>query len=251
MLLISTLFFATRTLGQDTSAEAIPVNAPPIDFSQSQVPINNCVNANDWAITLDDGPSKNIPAVLQILRDKAAVATFFVNGRNFADLVGNQQDKDNLASVFAAGHQIATHTFEHPDLTTLSVQAIYDQMRSNDIAIRNIIGVRPIHFRLPFLSTNDVVNAAIGTWGYRTVGVNVDTKDYQFSSLALADAVAGNQQSYLAALSLNPSSVISLNHDFTTQITAWLPAMIDDIRARGFNLVNIQTCLGDPAAYRP
>ena len=202
-------------------------------------------------MTFDDGPSTNIPSVLQILKSKGAIGTFFVNGHNYADLVNSPTSIQYLRDIDSAGHQIGTHTFEHVDLTTQSIQGIWDQMRLNDEAIRNILGKRPIHFRLPYLSTNDQVNAAIGSWGYRIVGVNVDTNDWRYSTLGLGDAFTATQQSYYAALSLNPSSAISLDHDFTNQITTWLPWMIDDIRARGFNLVTARQCLGDPSAYRP
>jgi peptidoglycan/xylan/chitin deacetylase (PgdA/CDA1 family) len=91
-----------------------------------------------------------------------------VNALNFADMTSpTSPDSVNLKKIFDLGHQVGTHTYSHKDLTTLSTQGMWDEMRLNDDAIKAIIGKRPIHMRPPFLASNAAVLTAMGSWGYK------------------------------------------------------------------------------------
>src|SRR4051794_34644516 len=60
------------------------------------------------ALTFDDGPHpEGTPATLEVLRDRGAVATFF--------LVGEQVERHGslAAEIAAAGHRIALHGQRH------------------------------------------------------------------------------------------------------------------------------------------
>jgi peptidoglycan/xylan/chitin deacetylase (PgdA/CDA1 family) len=136
--------------------------------------------------------------------------------------------------------QIGSHSFSHADLALLGDSDLYDQVKQNEDAIYNVIGKRPKHFRLPYLSYNERVLAALGSWGYTVIGVNLDTKDYAHNNQP--NEMSLNQDAYLAVMSQNPRSVISLNHDFTRGCAQWLEMMIDDARSRGFAFVTTEEC---------
>lgn len=221
---------------------------PAIDASKAATVLNQCATPGMFAITLDDGPAVNTAAALAALKEKNAVATFFVNGHNQVDLNTDTAAQARLKDIYAAGHQVGSHTYTHADLASLSVDAIWTEMQSNDDLIFSLIGVRPIHVRLPFLSGNQQVYDALGSWGYRIAGVNLDTRDFEHSGgpTELAD----NMANFNTAMDLKHPSYIALNHDFTAQIGPWISQMVDAVRARGFKLVTIHECLGDADAYR-
>src|SRR5690606_909630 len=63
------------------------------------------------ALTFDDGPDpRYTPAILDILAERGAKATFFVIGKN---AVAYPQ---LLKRIFDEGHDIANHTYTHRDL---------------------------------------------------------------------------------------------------------------------------------------
>ncbi len=72
----------------------------------------HCRTPGSYAMTFDDGPSDNYPAVLSILAKKAVPATFFVMGSKLQE----PANQALLRSAHEQGHQISNHTYSHPDL---------------------------------------------------------------------------------------------------------------------------------------
>jgi peptidoglycan/xylan/chitin deacetylase (PgdA/CDA1 family) len=66
------------------------------------------VKANALALTLDDGPGSRLtPAILEMLDEYNAKATFFLLGRNIAG-------REAIArQIFTAGHEICSHGYDH------------------------------------------------------------------------------------------------------------------------------------------
>jgi peptidoglycan/xylan/chitin deacetylase (PgdA/CDA1 family) len=76
------------------------------------------------ALTFDDGPDPAYtPKVLELLRQYHASATFFVLGERAV----SQQSL--LQRELASGMEIGNHTWSHPNLTTLSVQQAWNEIR--------------------------------------------------------------------------------------------------------------------------
>lgn len=76
------------------------------------------------ALTFDDGPnSYYTPQLLDILYEKQVPATFFLVGEKFD---GNEL---LIKEMVASGHEIASHTFSHHDLTTLNIQQIQQEIQ--------------------------------------------------------------------------------------------------------------------------
>jgi len=65
-----------------------------------------------------------------------------MNGDNY----GCIYDEENVAilqQVYAAGHQIASHTWSHPDITTLSNDQLDVEILRLDQAFIKILGIKP------------------------------------------------------------------------------------------------------------
>jgi peptidoglycan/xylan/chitin deacetylase (PgdA/CDA1 family) len=219
---------------------------PTLDSLKRAEIISKCVDTGNFALTLDDGPSKNVPEILEKLKELNVPVTFFVNAKNYADLENNVQDKENLAAIFNAGHQIGTHSYKHADMATLSYLEIYQDMNKNDAAIKAIIGKRPRHFRPPFLSVNVKVQDAMGTLGYKIVSTNLDTKDYENNGdpnevLENMNAVSR----IMDGVDSNSISFISLEHDFTSKIVETIEELVIKAKAMGFRMVTVGECIGD------
>lgn len=224
-------------------------SAPPINGrAQAQV-YSQCSNAGQWALTFDDGPSRNVPGLVERLNSLGIKATFFVNGRNIADLSNpTGPDAIILKNAFNSGHQIASHTFTHANLAQLSFDDMWREMQLNDNAIAAIIGKRPLIMRPPYLAINDDVLAAMGTWGYKVVTSNLDTRD--FEAAASADILQFQHQNVDGVIAQSDprfNSFISLNHDFTNKVTDWVSELSAIVKAKGYRFVTVAECIGQPA----
>ncbi|KAG8776277.1 Carbohydrate esterase 4 protein [Ceratobasidium sp. 428] len=79
---------------------------------------SKCTKPKTVALTFDDGPWYYIYDISKALVAAGAKGTFFFNGDNY----GCIYDPDNIKRVQYAhskGHQIASHTWGHKDLTTV------------------------------------------------------------------------------------------------------------------------------------
>jgi peptidoglycan/xylan/chitin deacetylase (PgdA/CDA1 family) len=231
---------------------SLPVTPPPIDPRSRATVIEKCITPGMFALTYDDGPSTNIPALLLKLDQLKVKATFFINAQNFANFVNPaSQDAQLVKAIFDQGHQIGTHTFSHKDLATLDIQGIWDEMRLNDDAIKRIIGKRPTHLRPPFLSTSPRMLEAVGSFGYKVVSINLDTKDFEHNNKP--NEVALQHQTVDAAVlqsNIARDSFISLNHDFTSKIVQWTEEFVALARGKGYKLVTTAECIGDQNPYQ-
>ncbi len=97
------------------------------------------------AITFDDGPNEiYTEPLLDGLKERGAKATFF--------LLGNQIEKNPelVKRIHSEGHLIGNHTYEHPDLSQLSVEDAKEQIDSTNKLIYDLIGSYPQYIRPPY-----------------------------------------------------------------------------------------------------
>ncbi|KAI8916385.1 hypothetical protein EDD86DRAFT_198408 [Gorgonomyces haynaldii] len=236
----------TTTLTRGTP---LPSVMPPIQANQNPVIYKGCVSKDMWALTFDDGPSPNIPPLLELLKSQNIKATFFVNGKNYADLETNEADKTNLKAIYDAGHQVASHTYQHADMATLQDDALWQQIYLNDKAVYSVIGVSPRHFRFPFLSHNARADDALTTWGFKIIDISVDTLDYEHvNTTDQASFFSLNDQSWKSTF-VQANSQVSLNHDFVPLIVPYITSFIAEIKSLGYRFVRVDECIGDTKPY--
>lgn len=136
--------------------------------------------AGTIAITYDDGPYIYTEAVLDILKKYNAKATFFITGNN-----NGKGEIDNAAYSWAStikrayseGHQIASHTWTHPRLSNLTSAQRKQNMYSNEMALRNILGFFPTYMRPPYSDCTEASGCAadMADLGYHITYFDVDT----------------------------------------------------------------------------
>lgn len=208
--------------------------------------ITTCNEPGTIALTFDDGPWEYTEDLLDILRDYGAEATFFVCGGNMG---GDGQITDYghphlLRRMVDEGHQVGTHTWAHPDLTTVDDYGILDQMLFNEQALVQALGRIPTYFRPPYFSTDDDVLDTVNQLGYHVINAGVDTNDWQgdYDAARQAFSQAVQQGSWDGS-----AGKIVLAHDIHERTVHELAAyMIEQARDAGFRLVTVGECLGDP-----
>ena len=169
--------------------------------------------------------------VLETLASTGTMASFFVQGR-WAEAF------PALArSIADAGHLIGNHSHYHVRMPLLSAKGLATDVRAAERAIVRATGQDPRPwFRCPFgAGANDPgVLGALERLGYRDTGWDVDGLDWR--SVASGRAVA--RKAADAALAHGDGAVILL-HPWTTATGRALPALIEDVRARGGEFVRL------------
>ncbi|KAG8686469.1 Carbohydrate esterase 4 protein, partial [Ceratobasidium sp. 395] len=216
---------------------------------------SQCTKPNTVALTFDDGPWSYLNIIADTLSNAGAKGTFFFNGNNW----GCIYDK-NLASkvkyAYDKGHQVASHTWSHADLTTLSTDDLNSEMSKVENALKKIAGVKPAFMRPPYGNYNDNVVTVAGQRGQDLVIWDLDTED------SLGATVATSEKYYDDAIAEKPSTILALNHevygklrlsDECTDISTppvettakqVLPYAIQKLQAAGYQLVTVAECLG-------
>jgi peptidoglycan/xylan/chitin deacetylase (PgdA/CDA1 family) len=125
------------------------------------------------ALTFDDGPSGRTPAILRVLANHHAHATFFVVGRATRGM------EPVLRHLAASGNELADHTYSHANLLALHVPGRTKQLRWTKTLVERATGVEPRFFRPPYGATGPAVNRLGRTLGLMPVLWSVDSRDWQ------------------------------------------------------------------------
>lgn len=104
-----------------------------------------------------------VPRFLKMLDDRRTKMTVFIVGKD-ASL---EKNRDALASIAEAGHEIGNHSFHHePWLHLYSLPQIDEELARTEEAIEDVCGVRPVGFRGPGFSLSPDVLTVLKRRGY-------------------------------------------------------------------------------------
>lgn len=144
-----------------------------------------CVSTQEpvMALTFDDGPHPiYTPAILNILNAYGAKATFFAIGRHLAH-------HPNIAQTLVAqGHELANHTFSHPDLNRRLRPGIEQEIRRTDALLEPFVAQSPPYFRPPYGHANLQVMHTLRAMTRPILFWDVDLLDWD--SLSVAETMA-------------------------------------------------------------
>ncbi|MCI5500164.1 MAG: polysaccharide deacetylase family protein [Clostridiales bacterium] len=187
----------------------------------------DCPGQKLAALTFDDGPCRNSEAILNILKAHGAKATFFLNGTNL-DLYAPQ-----VRRMAAEGHQVANHTYHHPDLVQCSPAQVKEEVGSLARSLTAITGLQGtggtgFYLRPPFGSRNPEVLAQVGV---PVVCWTVDSSDWNYKSADhLVNFVTANTR----------DGDIILVHETVPTTVQGLPRLLTQLQAKGFELVTVE-----------
>ena len=192
------------------------------------------------AITFDDGPHATLtPKLLDMLAARRIKATFFVVGQCVADL------PEIVKRAAREGHEIASHSWSHPNLGKMSDEAVRSQLQRTDDAIKAAIGTRPTVMRPPYGSITPRQKSWIhDEFGYKTIIWDVDPFDWKRPGASVVRDRIVNQ---------TKAGSIILVHDIHPASVEAMPGTFDQLLAKGFKFATVSELLAmaRPAPPKP
>lgn len=183
-------------------------------------------------LTLDDGPSDNTQAVLDILDKYNAKATFFVTGEM-------PEYKDMIKVAYDKGHTIGMHTYSHDYAKVYaSVDAYFQDLDQIGQMVKEEIGYVPCFIRFPGGSSN-TVSKKYTPGIMSTLVQEVQNRGYQYydwNGSSGDGSVRTTEELVAQATSFDSNNIILLCHDShgkQTTVEA-LPQIIEHYQSLGY-----------------
>jgi peptidoglycan/xylan/chitin deacetylase (PgdA/CDA1 family) len=148
-----------------------------------------------------------------------------------------------VLSILAAGDQIGTHSWDHPNFNTLTAAQTtteISQARSLQVAIT---GRDSKLFRFPYNQATTAAASYLSSQGMQSIGADIDPSDWNWQSVTDAQVIS------TVMSQLRDGAVIQL-HDGQDVLgrdggnPGYLPQLLIDIKAAGYSFGLLQ--LGSP-----
>ncbi|MCY0869520.1 MAG: polysaccharide deacetylase family protein [Firmicutes bacterium] len=192
------------------------------------------------ALTFDDGPDDvYTPQILQVLRKLHVRATFFVIGEHVRAYPRIAQE------IVREGHAIGNHTWDHPDLRTVSKERLEWEVTSGDRELVRATGLHTNLFRAPYGAVDERLLQTLRRLHYHAFNWSVDTNDWR--------SLPANRIRTTILHEVGPGAIIlqhsagGHNERLGGTVQA-LPDVIRELRKRGYTFVTIPELLGDANA---
>jgi peptidoglycan/xylan/chitin deacetylase (PgdA/CDA1 family) len=222
--------YARTVLGVLAAAAVLIVGGLTGHIRKASAEDVDCSKVKCVALTFDDGPSPFTDRLLQILKDNDAKSTFFLIGNKVA---ANPAGAMRIAD---AGMEVANHTWEHPNMTTIPPEDIASQISKANDAIQAATGQRPKLVRTAGGLINDNVLAAAKQQGMADINWDVIPFDWMNDSNTAATT-------YMLKTQIKPGSVV-LFHDTYSSTVDVVYQFIPVLKRNGYHLVTVSQLLG-------
>ena len=169
-------------------------------------------------LTFDDGPSKVLPQLLDILESEQVKAVFFWQSR----LLYSERPWHRL---LADGHQIGTHSIRHRNLVKLSYEQQFNELLNSRLKIEHITGQKVSFFRPPFGQYNQDTLKAARKLNLTPVLWRISSMDWELKD--------DPQQIISYVIENLEDGAIILLHELK-QTVEILPKLIQEIRKKGY-----------------
>jgi peptidoglycan/xylan/chitin deacetylase (PgdA/CDA1 family) len=190
------------------------------------------------AMTFDDGPHPSLtPKLLDILKERNIKCTFFLIG-NLVKIY-----PAIVRRIIAEGHEIGNHTWTHCSLTSRSDEQIRSELKKSEDAVYEVAGVRPHLMRPPYGAINTrIKDLMFSEFGYSTIMWSVDPQDWRRPGVAAVTSRLVN--------GAHPGAIM-LSHDIHPPTITAMPAMFDQLLAKGYQFVTVSQLLNMEKASMP
>jgi len=228
----------TATASPTSTPTAVPTAtatlAPPSPPPPSAAEILRGNPERPWiALTFDAGASIAAwPSILETLREKDVHCTFFITGIVLRQAGGAEL----LRQALAEGHELGNHSDRHPMFTELTDEQIAQELAALEGLVVEATGrsTKP-YFRPPSGNRDDQVLRVVHENGYLNIYWTYHVCDWAGDSTA--------QQIYNYAVDDACNGAIVVMHVGAQETADALPAVIDELRARGYRLVTLSELL--------
>jgi len=170
-----------------------------------------------------------IPNILKALKEEHVKASFFIEGQ------WAKKHADYVKMIYEEGHLIGNHAYSHPDMKRLSSEAQRKQIAETNTILQAITGEKPAWFAPPSGSFNELTVKAAAGEDMQTILWTVDTIDWRNPSVSvMLNRVSGK---------LHPGATILMHP--TKAVSDGMPAMIKDIKAKGYKLNTVERLMNE------
>ena len=191
----------------DASGENLPIYAVETDEKKVAVTFNAA-----WG-------DEDIDKILETLTAYNCKCTFFIVG------TWAEKHPDKVRKIYEAGHEIASHSYDHAHYAKLSKAEMEADMEKANAAIKKITGENCKVFRAPYGEYTAETVRACRERGTYCIQWDVDSLDYEGLSASEMEARIMPR--------LRNGSII-LFHTGTEKTAEALPALLEEIRAEGY-----------------
>ncbi|GJJ68234.1 peptidoglycan-N-acetylglucosamine deacetylase [Entomortierella parvispora] len=211
--------------------------------------IITCPDKNVWGLTFDDGPTPATPDLLQFLDQQKVKATFFLIGANVV------QHPDVVLQEVKAGHHLASHTWSHHALTTLTNEQIVAEIKWTEKAIEDATGYRVRYMRPPYGDVDNRVRFVLKKLGYTVVdwtGDTFDSNDWKIPQVSVDSTRTKYENAikkYAGPTANNTQGFITLEHDLTSDTVSVAKTAIPLGLSLKLNIMTVAECLHDSSPY--
>ena len=203
---------------------ADPAVEPKVAAPAGRITFTQCnVEGPVIAMTFDDGP--HATQTPRLLKERNIHATFFVVGQCVA------QNPEIAKQIVEEGHEMANHSWSHPQLTKLVEGSVHEQLQKTHDVIVQTTGVKPTLMRPPFGAfTTGQRTWSHAEWGYKCILWDVDSLDWQHRNPAKTESII--------MANTRPGSIV-LCHDIHKTTIDAMAATLDGLIKKGFRFATV------------
>lgn len=214
LFLMSSLFAKTpeQIIQTSTTQKQLPIYSVKTEDKKIAITINCAWNADD------------IDKILETLEKQQVKTTFFMVG----DWI--EKNEESAKKIFAAGHELGNHSYNHPHINNLNYDKNIEQIKKCSELIQKITGKPSTLYRGPYGEYNDTVLQAAKDLKHTTIQWSIDSLDYK--------SLTGEQMWERIEPKLQNGSII-LMHNGTENTANSLNDIITNIKNKGFTIVPV------------
>ena len=233
-----------------TAGGTVAVSGVPAASAAAQ-PVPPGLGGRNWtvvpvapkvvALTFDAGANADgVPSILATLARYGVPGTFFLTGDFVRDFPAASK------AIASAGERIGNHSVSHPYFTKLTDAQIRDQVLSAQAQIRQVTGADPWPwFRFPFGDYSQHTISVVNSAGFVPVGWTVDTLGWKGTSGGITTQIILSR----VLAGLRPGEIVLMHAgsnpgDHSTLDAGALPALIQNLRSRGYSFVTADALRG-------
>ena len=195
----------------------------------------SAVRRHEVCLTFDDGPEPEVtPRVLELLDRHQAKASFFCVGEKAAAY------PEIVKEIARRGHSVENHSYHHScAFAFYGISRLRREVESAQAVLAGAAGRPPVFFRAPAGFRSPLLDFILATRGLR----------YVSWTRRGFDAVRGDPAQVLARLNRGlAAGDVLLLHDNGPLVLGVLPALLDELAARGLKSVSLPSACGDGSA---
>ena len=173
------------------------------------------------AFTFDDGPGEYTSELLKTLEYNNSSATFFMLGNKM------KYNGDIVKQIYNSNSEVASHSYSHKYLTTLSQKELNEEINSTTIIFNEITKGNIKYIRPPYGDYNENIKENIP---YPIILWNIDTKDWLTRD---SDKISAE------VLSNASDGAIVLMHDIYPETLEAVKKVLPKLKELGYEVVSV------------